>query len=115
MLRDLTLRRYPSKHHKQVWRDYEKVLMYRSMCSQFSRVIFTIVFTFLGEVHWQQSAKYVATGEPENNELALKVQSFAQLAYVLHGVGRIILFLLQLKWPHISKVNYYYELIDVAL
>ena len=33
MLTNLTLRRFPSKLHKQVWTKYEKILMYRSMMS----------------------------------------------------------------------------------
>ena len=34
VLRDLTLRRHQSKVHERVWEDvYEKILMYRSICS----------------------------------------------------------------------------------
>ena len=69
----------------------------------------------MGQLVWQQSEAYVATGEPENNALALKVQKPAQVAYNLFIVGRFILFLLQLKWHNLSKFNFYYELIEVVL
>ena len=52
VLKDLTLRRHPSKIYAQVWQDYEKILMYRSMMSQFSRIIHTILFTSIGRIHW---------------------------------------------------------------
>ena len=38
-LGDLTFRRHHSKIHEQIWQDYEKILMYRSMVSQFSRIL----------------------------------------------------------------------------
>ena len=57
-----------------VWRDFEKILMYRSILSQFSRITHSIAYTLMGQIVWQQSEAYVATGEPENNALALKVQ-----------------------------------------
>ena len=37
------------------------------------------------------------------------------MAYNLLVVGRLILFLLQLKWHNLSKFNFYYELIEVVL
>ena len=97
-----------------VWREFEKILMYRSMMSQFSRIIHSIAYTLMGQLVWQQSEAYIATGEPENNALALKVQKPAQVAYNLFIVGRFILFLLQLKWHNLSKFNFYYELIVVV-
>lgn len=37
------------------------------------------------------------------------------MAFNLFIVGRLILFLLQLKWHNISKFNFYYELIEIVL
>lgn len=72
-LRDLTLRRHQSKIHKMVWEKFEKIMMYRSMMSQVSRLIYSIAYTLMGQIIWQQSEEYVETGEPENNALAFKV------------------------------------------
>ena len=45
---DLTLKRFPSKIHEIVWRDYEKILMYRSMMSQFSRIVQFTAYSSMG-------------------------------------------------------------------
>ena len=91
---DLTLRRFPSKNHEIVWRDFEKILMYRSMMSQFSRIIHAVVYSSMGIIIWKQSEEYVATGQPENYELALKVFPYAKIAYILSIIGRVILIIL---------------------
>ena len=82
-LRDLTLMRFPSKSHKVVWKDYETILMYRSIMSQLSRILMQMAYMFMGQIYWMQSEKYVATGEPKNHELAVSVQSYAQIAFIV--------------------------------
>ena len=109
-VRDLTLRKFPSKLHKRAWRDFDKILMYRTIMCSLSRVVYTTVQACLGTMKWQESQEYVAMGEPANHELALKMQPYIQAAYVTIVCARVILFLLQLKWHHISKVNFYFEL-----
>ena len=93
-LRDLTLRRFPSSIHEVVWQDFEKLLMYRSMMSQLSRIINVIAVASIGGSIWKQSEEYVSGGEPKNHDFAMEVQPYAQTAYMLCIAGRLILFIL---------------------
>ena len=31
------------------------------------------------------------------------------MTFLVHTAGRLVLLLLQLKWPQLSKINFYYE------
>ena len=116
-LKDLTFRKLSSKVHEKVWLDYEKFLMYRSIVAQFSRVMLLAMQSMLGKRSDQLSVEYAEESinseqKPQLSELASEVQGLGSTLLIILGVGRIILFLVQIKRPYISKVNLYYEFVN---
>ncbi len=105
----LFFRRFKTSYHKCRWADYENILMTRTMMNTLSRLILSLSFLVGGTESWHLTEQYFEKGGPPNIELAKKVFPYAKLANQIYIAGRIVLFLLCLKWPRLIKLTLYYE------
>jgi len=67
----LSFRRYLSDYHARRWIDYEKILMMRTMCSTFSRIILSALAVATGTENWHLTQEYIDKGGLPNEEFAI--------------------------------------------
>ena len=67
------------------------------------------------EVIWIESEEYLTTGELARSELAWKVLPYARAIFQVITIARFLLFLLQLKWHRLSRLNFYLNCFGVLM
>ena len=69
-----------------------------------------------GSLNYQETERFIEEyGGPENVELTKEVLPYARTAYNLFLLGRVILLLISLKYPKLSKIFFYYEQMDMVI
>ena len=109
---DLTTRKFKSEYHRREWAKYDTVLMYRSIISLFCRVIMQIGWSALSLNVWHETRRGLDAGKFANSELVEQIFPYAKNAMIALNIGRGLLFLISLKWHHVTKLNYYYEMVS---
>ncbi len=61
-------RQFPSAQHAEHWKDYEMLLIYRSLFSLASRILYATFSAIAGNTVWQISDEYL-TNELYNDDL----------------------------------------------
>ena len=73
-------------------------------------------FIAFGMANWQETQRYIdEDGGPPNLELTKTVLPYARIAMILYTIGRVILFLLSLKYPNVSKCFLYFEVLNLII
>ena len=109
---NLFFRRFPSIYHAQCWVDYEKVLAARTILSISSKLIWDTISIIIGNTMWESSEKYLEKGGPPNAELASEILPHAKTAYLVYLCARVITVIAYLKWPRLTKLSLYFELLS---
>ena len=69
-----------------------------------------------GVANWNTTEQYLEEdGGPPNLALAQEIFPYARTAMILFSCGRVILFLMSLKFPQVSKSFIYYELLNLVI
>ena len=69
-MKDLTLRRMPdSYYHREAWKAYERVLMYRSSLAQLAAFSYFFLFFIVGKEASQLSEEYIESGKSGNPDV----------------------------------------------
>ena len=69
-----------------------------------------------GVANWNTTEQYLEEdGGPPNLALAQEIFPYARTAMILFSCGRVILFLMSLKYPQVSKSFIYYELLNLVI
>jgi len=111
----LSFRRYLSDYHARRWIDYEKILMMRTMCSTFSRILLSASAVTFGTENWHLTQEYIDKGGLPNEELAIEMFPYAKTANQVWLIARVVLFIACLKWPKLIKLYFYFECVLEAL
>ena len=75
-----------------------------------------LIFITFNMANWQETQRYIdEDGGPPNLELTKTVLPYARVAMILYTFGRVILFLLSLKFPNVSKSFLYYEVLNLVI
>ena len=115
-LKDIMLRKMlDTEYHKRAWSEYEVMLMYRANLTQFSHIAYFVFFASMGGESFQHSEKIRDEWDPERADLIEAVHPYATLAAVAFWFGRVILLLISIKKLSITRVYFYYELINVVI
>ena len=82
IIKDLTFRVYPSEIHKKVFvKGFGEILEYHSISIQLIECIRILVMIGTEEVLWDESGRYLETGEPARNKLAMNIFPYARAIY----------------------------------
>ena len=109
---NLIFRRFPSINHAQCWVDYEKVLAARTILAITSKLIWDMISIISGQTMWSAAQEYLDKGGPPNAELAAEILPKAKDAYLIYLCARLICVIAYLKWPRLTKLSLYFELIS---
>lgn len=86
--------------------------MIRAQFSMIVRLCLTIILVSIGDENFQTTQKFIEDGGPSKNaDIAEKLQPYIRLGMILFTVGRVILFLVSLRYKRVSKTFIYYEII----
>ena len=88
----------------------ELILIRRCQAFQLLSFIHFLLFSALGQAHWQVSWRFV-TEEADNLELDPQLVSVAKWASVSLNLGRLVLLLLSVMKPKVTKTYFYYEVV----
>ena len=77
--RNLTLRRLPSKHHEESWKNFEKVMEYRANFFMTAKIILFAYNLYTGDMQYMLSEKAINEGLIANVDLARKVWPIAHI------------------------------------
>ena len=61
---------------------------------------------------WHETRRGLDAGKFANSELVEQIFPYAKNAMIALNIGRGLLFLISLKWHHVTKLNYYYEMVS---
>ena len=100
----------PSESHKTAWKNYERILMYRTNFSLFSRVLFDIMAYMAGGSRVQKSKEYIEEGKMHNVAYVDATFAYFEAAFVTLMFGRVILLLISTKYLNVTKCVAYYQL-----
>ena len=85
------------------------------MGSQISRFILFVVYASMDMHAWQETQRFIDEDGPPNLELTKKVFPYAKVLIITFNLGRLVLFLIGLKWLKITRIFFYYELITFVI
>ena len=69
-----------------------------------------MVWLINGNHHYDLSVKYMEDEKPFNREFTDTSFSYFKTIVIIMSFGRLIMFLVSLKWPNITKYFIYYQL-----
>ena len=103
-------RELPTESHKHAWKNFERILMYRTNFAFFSRFVLELVAHIAGFSRPQKSKKYIEDGKPHNKDFVDATFAYFEVAYTVLMFGRIILLLISTKYLNVTKCVPYYQL-----
>ena len=95
---DLTLKKFQSNYHEQAWEKFDKIGMYRCLGSQLFRFLMFIGYSIMGAHAWHETERFLEEDGPPNRGLVESIFPYAKTAIIMLNCGRIVLFLIGLKW-----------------
>ena len=114
-LRDLILRRFPSKIHKEKFKDFEQILSYRTFAATCLRILNFVLLFPLGRLQVNASEAYIEEGGPQNIELAKSIFPYIKMGVLTIEALRIIL-LIATRWNFsILKYMFYLQAVGLLL
>ena len=114
--KDLLRKKLPSAEHENYYRDYDKILCYRSNISQFIRIIFNMFAFATGSVASDKTEELIVDGSPLiNTSLCEVVFQYAKWASIVLVFGRVVLILISLKKLSVCKVYFYYNMLELVI
>ena len=105
--RDLILRKQLSKSeiHRQKWKNYDRVLIYRSNGAAISQLVLDLFHIYMGTHFYQLTEKLLIEdrfpGNVVNAEAMLHIGKSSVISLL---IIRFILLLLSIRWLHLSKL-----------
>ena len=105
--RNLTLRRLPSKHHEESWKNFEKVMEYRANFFMSAKIILFAYNLYTGDMQYMLSEKAINEGLIANVDLARKVWPIAHIAVWVWFILCCILFLASKKYMILTRLYWY--------
>ena len=113
----LVVRKFPSTNHAEYWKDYEKLLIYRSLFASASRILHSIFAMIAGSAVWQISGEYLTkeNNELEDADLATKYHTVCKATHITLEVGRVIFIVICCKWQKLTKLTLYYEMLFILV
>ena len=104
-----------SSYHRQAWKLYERVLMYRSSLAQLAAFSYFFLFFIIGKEASQISEEYIESGKSVNQEVQRDLLPYGRYSTYAFMLGRLILMLISLKKLEICRVYLYYEALNVII
>ena len=103
-------RELPSRSHKQIWKKFERILMFRTNFFFFIRLVLE-VFGYISKSNKvQRSRRYIEDGTlPFNKSFVETTFIYFEVAYTALMFGRIIPLLISIKWPRVTKYMVFYQ------
>ena len=83
--------------------------------AQISHLTYFVLFTIMGSENFQQSEEIMDEWNPKKADLIEEVRPYAKTAYFLFTLGRLILMLISIKKLSITRLYFYYELLNVVI
>ncbi len=76
--KQILARKFKSQEHAKYWKDFERVLMDRTMITVLSKLLLTILFTIGDQDVYKQTEEYIEKGGPPNLELTEQIYPYAK-------------------------------------